>query len=143
MKKVCAVVLAVATMALAGCPKSGAYRPNHSLDRDRYEVSCEGDFDQPPVLSSGKAPYFPVSMLSPGMVDDRRMRHLPLKWTVTTTFMVGVDGKTSAIQATPTQPQSFSDHVAIAVRSWRFVPASKDGVAVASQCSNEIGYSVD
>ena len=143
MKKTCAVAFAVSTLVLAGCPQNEALRPNRTLDSNRYEVSCEGDFDQPPALSNGKAPYFPISMLSPGVVEDRKMRHLPLQWKVTTKFTVGADGKTSAIQATPTQPQSFSDHVVIAVRSWRFVPASKGGVPVASQCANEFGYALD
>jgi hypothetical protein len=139
VNKPTAIACAVAMLALAGCPRTGALRPNRALAADVQGV-CEGDFDQAPRLSSGKSPYFPISMLSASVVEDRKTRHLPLTWSVTTTFTVAADGRTAAIRATPTQPQSFSDHVVVAVRSWRFQPARKDGVALASQCTNEFGF---
>lgn len=138
-----ALAAAVLAVPLVGCPGTGAYRPDRALDGDRFDVSCEGDFDSAPRLAAGRTPVFPIRMLNPETIADRKIRHLPMEWAVTTTFNVGVDGKTSAIASTPTSPQSFSDHMAVAVRSWRFVPASRDEVPVASRCTSLFTYRLD
>lgn len=139
-EQLAAVVLA---LSLAGCPGTGAYRPDRALDQDRFDLACEGDFDQAPVLAAGKTPVFPIRMLNPETIADRKIRHLPMEWAVTTTFNVGIDGKTSAIASTPTSPQSFSDHMVVAVQSWRFVPASRNGLPIASRCSSRFVYRLD
>lgn len=134
---------AIVLATLAGCPSTGAYRPNQQLDSNRFNLSCEGDFDQPPVLSSGKTPVFPIGMLNPDVIEDRKIRHLPMKWPVTSAFIVGVDGRTSGIQATATSPPSFSNHMVVAVRTWRFMPAARNGTPVESRCKSNFVYGLE
>jgi len=137
--------LAVGGLAvvLAGCPDSGAYRPNQTLDARRFNITCEGEFEQEPALSAGRTPVFPVGMLNPTLIEDRKTRHLPMTWPVTTTFTVGADGRTSEIKASPTTPASFGNHMVVAVQSWRCVPASRGGVAMPSRCSSDFVYRLD
>lgn len=134
--------VALAALLVAACAHPDHYRPNRPLDAERFSVSCEGDFEQGPTLAAGKSPVYPVRMLNPDVIEDRKIRHLPMEWWVTTSFTVGADGATSEVRSTPTSPQSFGDHMTIAVRSWRFEPASKQGVAVSSRCSSRFGFSL-
>lgn len=143
MKKDFRLAIFVSSALLAACAHPDHYRPNQPLDAERFSVSCEGDFEQEPTLATGKSPVFPVRMLNPDVIEDRKIRHLPMEWWVTTNFAVSAEGRTSEIHSTPTSPQSFSDHMTIAVQSWRFVPAKKDGVAVPSRCSSRFGFSLE
>lgn len=115
-------MLALALPCLAACaPSENTYRPNRPMNAGRqFDVACEAG--QSPRMVSGKSPVFPVGMLNPYVIDDRRTRHLPMKWEVTTTFDIDAAGKTRNVVSTPTTPQSFSDHMTIAVRAWRFTP---------------------
>lgn len=137
------LLIACVLAGMAACAQPGHYRPNHPLDAERFGLRCDGDFDQAPGLLAGKSPVFPVGMLNPEVIEDRKIRHLPLEWWVDTTFSVDADGRASDVHATPTSPQTFSDHMVVAVKSWRFTPASKDGVAVASRCSTRFGYTLE
>ncbi|HEY1140925.1 MAG TPA: energy transducer TonB [Lysobacter sp.] len=136
--------MAIAGLAIlvAACTSPGHMRANRPLDTKDLDVQCQGDFDSAPVLVSGRSPVFPIGMLNPDVVENRKIRHLPMEWSVTTTFVVEADGRTADVRATPTSPQSFSDHTAIAVKSWRFTPATKGGGPVAVHCSNLFGYSL-
>lgn len=143
MKKGQRINTVIMVVMLVACARPDHYRPNQPLDADRFSVACEGDFDQGPTLAAGKSPVYPIRMLNPDVIEDRKIRHLPMEWWVTTSFTVGVDGRTSDVRSTATSPQSFSDHMTIAVRSWRFVPASKSGAAIPSLCSSRFGFSLD
>ncbi len=74
-------------------------------------------------------------MLDPDAIEDRQIRHLPMEWWVSTAFTAGTDGRAADVRATPTSPQSFSNHMVVAVKSWRFAPATREGNAVASRCT--------
>lgn len=71
------VTLALGLTACTTAPNS--YRANSSLDPADYTVECAGDFDQPPRLLAGKVPVFPANMLNPTLIDDRKVRRLPMK----------------------------------------------------------------
>jgi hypothetical protein len=136
------VAIAGLAILVAACADPGHMRANRPLGTEDIDLQCEGDFDSAPVLVSGKSPVFPVGMLNPHVIEDRKIRHLPMEWSVTTTFVIEADGRTADVRTTPTSPQSFSEHMAIAVKSWRFTPATRDGGPVAVHCSNLFGYSL-
>jgi hypothetical protein len=134
------ISLAVAAILAVACASPNHVRPNRELDSEDFDLRCEGDFDQAPVLLAGKSPVFPIGMLNPDVIEDRKIRHLPMEWSVTTTFTVGADGRAAEVRATPTSPPSFSNHMVVAIKSWRFAPATRDGNAVASRCKTLFGY---
>jgi hypothetical protein len=130
------ISLLLLSLAVAGCMSQPTnFRANTSIDPVRYGVACEGEYEQPPQLASGKVPIYPISMLNPALIEDRKVRHLPMEWPVTSTFTVGADGSTAAIQSTVTTPVSFGQHMTVAVRSWRFTPARAAGQAVPAKCT--------
>jgi TonB family protein len=130
------IVSGAALVLLAGCAASGhSYRPNRDLDTERFDVACTGDFDQAPRLVAGKSPVFPIRMLNPDVVEDRKIRHLPMEWPVTTSFGVDAEGRTTDVRSTASDPPSFGNHMTVAVKQWRFQPATRDGAAMPSRCS--------
>ncbi|GAB3372470.1 hypothetical protein GCM10027431_22760 [Lysobacter rhizosphaerae] len=129
------ISLLLLSVSMAGCvSQPTTFRANTSINPARYRVVCEGEYEEPPQLASGKAPVYPISMLNPALIEDRKVRHLPMEWPVTSTFTVGADGSTDAIQSTVTTPVSFGEHMTLAVRSWRFTPARAGDEAVPAKC---------
>lgn len=130
-----------ATIALLlALPTATAFaeRPNRTLRG--IPLACEGDFDVAPVLAKGKTPITPISMLSPGILDDRFIRDLPLEWVVKTTFEVDADGRTRQVRSTATDPPAFARHVNAAVTAWRFRPATRGGAAVPVTCKTSLRF---
>lgn len=136
------IATALLAAGLAGCATpENVYRPNRTLAADRgFDIACDGDYDKAPKLASGKSPVFPIRMLSPDVVEDRKVRRLPMEWPVTTQFDVDAEGRTANVRSTATSPQSFSDHMTVAVRGWRFDAAQAAGNAVTSQCKVTFTY---
>jgi uncharacterized lipoprotein YmbA len=134
----------VAALLLSGCASdANTYRPNRPLnDHRQFAVACDSAHDQAPKMVYGKSPVFPVGMLNPYVIDERKTRHLPMEWEVTTTFDVAADGRTRNVHSTATDPQSFSDHMTVAVRAWRFTPAMAGDVAVESRCEVNFRYAL-
>jgi len=128
--------VAVLAIALAGCAsRPDTFRANTTIDPARYAVTCEGEYEAPPRLASGKAPVYPVGMLNPALIEDRKVRHLPMRWPVNATFTVDAGGHTTDIESTPTTPAAFGQHMTLAVRSWRFTPAQAGDEAVPAKCT--------
>jgi hypothetical protein len=94
--------------------------------------SClRGSFDVPPELLSGTRPRFPVGELllaksGKAMVD----------------YEVLTDGSARFLRGTA-ENAWFTTHAAIALRDWRFRPAQKDGVPVATVCRTEFVFRID
>lgn len=141
---VAGVGLSLLMAVASGCVSQPvSFRANTTIDPSRYPVECEGDFDEAPQLASGKVPVYPVSMLDPTVVEDRKTRHLPMEWLVESTFTVSPDGSTQEVASTATTPASFGQHMTIAVRTWRFVPAKASGAAVPAQCTAAFKFTLD
>ena len=135
IRRTSAVLVAAGSIALCACAaQPRTQRANTAIDPDRYAVACEGAFDQAPRLQSGKVPVYPVSMLNPELIEDRKIRRLPMQWPVESTFTVTPAGLATDVRSTPTVPASFGQHMTIAVRSWRFAPAQAAGTAVPARC---------
>lgn len=138
--RVCvALLLAVAT----GCAADPARVRADTALPPGHGVSCEGDFDVPPRFVSGKSPLFPASTLqNPDFIEDRKIRHLPLHWQVTTRFDVRADGSTSNVRSTRTDPPFFATHTNAAIARWRFEPATRDGAPASAACSYLLEFSI-
>ena len=137
MKTRCLVLAAVLYMMPAD-----AKRPNRDLKAAELPLACEGEFDVPPTLRKGKTPVMPVSMLSPGLLNDRVIKRLPLHWDVETTFRVDKDGKPKEIRSSATDPPQFARHMNAAVGGWRFEPASLQGVPAAARCAASMRFEI-
>lgn len=129
--------LAAGLALLAGCTfgENRYLRPNESIVDDGVAPECSGDFDTAPVLVAAKAPVYPIRMLNPTLIEDRKTRRLPMAWQVDSSFEVGPDGVPVKVRSTTTDPASFGQHTSIAIRAWRFTPATRDGTPVAAACT--------
>ena len=134
--------LAACMAALAGCTfgSNDYLRPDESIVDDGVAPECSGDYDTAPVLVAARAPVFPVSMLNPTLVEDRKTRHLPMSWQVDSRFEVGPDGVPAEVRSSATDPASFGHHTTIAIRAWRFAPATRAGVPVAASCTFAMSF---
>lgn len=131
------------TLAIAGCSAAtGSLRPDTYLPGG-YAIDCQGEFDTPPRLLSGKSPIFPASVYNPEFIDDRKIRHLPLQWRVDTQFDVLADGNTKNIRSSATQPAFFATHTNAAIQAWRFAPATRAGEAVPAKCTQVLNFHLD
>lgn len=130
---------------LAGCATQpdNTYHMRHTLDPERLGIECEGDFDQAPRLRSGKAPVFPVTMLNPTLVEDRKTRHLPMRWDIESTFVVDASGTPRQVTSTQTDPPSFGRHATIAISQWRFTPATREAAPVDARCAFAFHFALD
>jgi len=124
-----------------GCGQG--YSMRNTLDGERLGIERVGDFDQDPQLQFGKAPVFPITMLNPTLIDDRKTRHLPMHWDIESKFLVDVSGTRRQITSTETDPPSFGRHASIAKSQWRFKPASRDGGPVDASCTFAFSFALD
>jgi TonB family protein len=76
----------------------------------------EGYFDTPPRLIFGKMPVYPIRAAISGVPA-----------TVTVRYTIGADGSTRDIEVIGGSGKPFSTHAVIAVREWRFEPATLGG----------------
>lgn len=138
---------AIVVAALAGCTNGAMrdktqMRPDESLPAG-HDVTCEGDFDTAPRLLSGKAPVFPASTLSNlEFIEDRKIRRLPLDWTVNSRFDVLDGGTTANVRSNRTEPAFFATHTNAAISAWRFQPATRGGVPVPAACTYVLNFSI-
>jgi hypothetical protein len=130
---------------LAGCatPADNTYHMRNTLDGERLGIECQGDFDQEPKLYSGKAPVFPITMLNPTFIDDRKTRHLPMRWDIESSFVVDVSGKPAQVTSTETDPPSFGRHATVAISQWRFTPATRESSPVEARCAFAFHFALD
>jgi hypothetical protein len=101
---------------------------------------CEGEerLDRRPRLISGRAPVFPLTV---GLGNkDQALQAPGESREVVTSFTIGVDGTTSEVSSTRTDPDVYARHANHAVLRWRFEPAIRDGEPVAVRCSHWFGF---
>ena len=101
---------------------------DRSLDPTKISAHGASSADHPPKFVSGKAPVYPISMLLSGKGGRCVIE-----------FTVGTDGKAKEFKVL-SPPSKFSDHAIIAVSSWVFEPATKDGVPVEQRLQQSFSY---
>lgn len=84
--------------------------------------------DRPPRFVSGKSPVYPISMLL-----SRKGGGCTIEFTV------GIDGKPKEFTVV-SSPGKFADHAIIAIGSWTFEPAMKDGVPVEARVRQTFSF---
>jgi hypothetical protein len=112
-------------------PFGRPYDPANAMAPVVVRSCLRGSFDVPPELLSGTRPRFPVGELllaksGKAMVD----------------YEVLTDGSARFLRGTA-ENAWFTTHAAIALRDWRFRPAQKDGVPVATVCRTEFVFRID
>ncbi len=120
------------TACLAGCatPPLGESRANTAVDPAYMVGPAHPDWDTPPKLIHGKAPVYPVSRLVAGQ-DGRTI----------IAYTIGSDGKPGDFEVVETDDKVFADHAIIAVRTWRYQPATKGGAAISARVEHPFVYS--
>lgn len=108
------LVLVACTPGGTGIQRAGSMMdPRHF---DAALAGVEGYFDTPPQLIFGKMPVYPVRAAISGVPAE-----------VTFRFTIGADGTTRDIEVIGGSGPPFSTHTVIAVREWRFKPATLGG----------------
>jgi TonB family protein len=102
---------------------------NHTLDPAKINSPDLSSVDHAPKFVSGKAPVYPISMLLSGKGGSCVIE-----------FTVGIDGKAKEFKVL-SPPNKLADHAIIAVKSWVFEPATKDGVPVEARLKQSFSYS--
>lgn len=116
----------LAVLLLAGC--AGTREPTQRADRAMAPGSVVGpasvQWDTPARLLSGKSPAYPIGQFVTGKGGYAEVA-----------FTVAPDGTTRDIKVVDADQPAFGNHLALAVKDWRFEPARKDGQPVASPLS--------
>ena len=125
-----ATVGLASALLVSACAYEGTQRPGRPMDKVPLKGCDTRDSDTPPVLLEGDAPIYPA--------ED--------KWSgkqgsATVTFIINADGSTTIVQATSEEDKYFAGHTALAIRDWRFKPATRDGRAVATRCTLTMNFS--
>jgi len=127
-KAILAALLSLGSLAcFAGAPPT-VVLPNRSLSPANVSPGAMPGTDHPPRFVSGKAPVYPISLLLSGKGGSCAIE-----------FTVGVDGKAKDFKIL-SAPDKFADHAIIAVGSWVFAPATKDGVPVEARMRQSFSY---
>lgn len=119
----------LAALLVAAC--AGTSEPVQRADRAMAPGSVVGpqsqQWETPARLLSGKSPAYPIEQFVTGKTGYAEVG-----------FTVAQDGTTRDIEIVDADQAAFGRHLAIAVKDWRFDPATKDGQPVASR----LGYSL-
>jgi periplasmic protein TonB len=103
--------------------KSGAPLPVG----ESFGTNQSKEYDQPPILTSGDMPIYPISKALSGKSG-----------AAVIAFTIGEDGKTRDLSVKDTSGEVYSRHAMIAIREWRFQPALKNGAPVAVRTQQTI-----
>ena len=89
-------------------------------------------WDSPASLLSGKSPSYPIGLFMTGKTGYAEVA-----------FTVLEDGSTRDIRIVEAEHPAFGNHLAIALRDWRFEPARKNGHAVESRLSYALCFEIE
>ncbi|MBT7866986.1 MAG: energy transducer TonB [Opitutales bacterium] len=73
-------------------------------------------------------------------VYSDRMRQSGVKGFVDIVLIVGIDGKTTAIEVIDSSYMAFVDPAVDALKKWKFRPAGKDGMTMALKVRQKIMF---
>lgn len=129
-----AVASAALTLALAACTPGGTSMQRAGSVMDPRHVNAvlegvEGYFDTPPRLVFGKVPVYPIRAAISGIPASVSLR-----------YTIGADGRTRDIEVIGGSGKPFSTHAVIAVREWRFEPATLGGEPVPFTVEQSISF---
>lgn len=129
-----AIGSATLALALAACTPGGTsmQRAGSVMDPRHFNAvleGVEGYFDTPPRLVFGKMPVYPIRAAMSGIPASVSLR-----------YTIGADGKTRDIEVIGGSGKPFSTHAVIAVREWRFEPATLGGDPVPFTIEHSIDF---
>jgi TonB family protein len=117
-------IVLVATLVLCGCstplPFEGEPMPPEQVTAFMKVATPASKYDTPPKFLRGFAPFFPQAAEREGHWGYAELD-----------FVVGNDGSTSDIRLVRATAYDFAQEAAVAVRKWKFSPATKNGRPVA------------
>lgn len=132
MKTKGVAAISLAAFALAGCGVIKPWDENSAPSGAPMREWREGrgvseEYDVGPRFLNGSAAIYPFTEALNGQPGAVLLR-----------FTIGVDGKTRDIKVLSSSKPVFGGHAALAVKSWVFAPAQKNGQPV--EATVEEGY---
>lgn len=125
-------ILTVTLVAACGGTREATQRSDRSMAPGSLVAPQSEQWDTPASLLSGKTPAYPISLFVTGKTGYAEV-----------TFTVAQDGSTRDIKVIEADQPAFGDHLAIAVRNWRFEPARKNGLAIASSLNYGLCFEIE
>lgn len=117
-------VCLLAILLIAGCSgtRQSVQRADRAMAPGSVVAPESAQWDTPASLLSGNSPLYPIEQLMTGKAGYAEVA-----------FTVDPEGKTRDIEVVRADQPAFGNHLAIAVKGWRFEPSRKDGHPVASR----------
>lgn len=125
-------ILIVTLVAACGGTREDSQRSDRAMAAGSLVAPPSEQWDTPASLLSGKTPAYPISLFVTGKTGYAEV-----------VFTVAQDGSTRDIKVIEADQPAFGDHLAIAVRNWRFEPARKDGQAIASTLNYGLCFEIE
>lgn len=110
------LLLLLVLALIAGCAGQPVQMSGKPLPVGPLDVPPSDAFDSPPELISGKAAVYPIS----------KALNRSNGWA-TVEFTIDENGATKDLKVVDASEEIFGRHLMIAIRSWQFKPALKDG----------------
>jgi TonB family protein len=125
------VLVAGALLAACAANRPPEQRANRPMPPGSIVGAPSPQWDTPARLKSGDAPIYPIGQLLNGKVGHAKMA-----------FTVAEDGSTRDIRVGEATSAVFGRHAAIAVKGWRFEPATLHGLPVASSLDIDLSFDI-
>ena len=113
IKALCLFAALIVSTAAAASP-GHTDRPDTRLNPSDIVFDSNPQWDTPPELLSGRLPIYPISQ-----VLARK------EGVATIQYTIGADGIPKNVMVQSASDRRFGNHAVIAVRAWKFRPATK------------------
>ena len=128
----CAFCILTVLLAACGGTREATQRADRAMAPGALVAPQSEEWDTPATLVSGKSPAYPISLFLTGKTGYAEIA-----------FTVAQDGSTRDIEIVDADLPAFGNHLAIAVRNWRFEPARKNGQAISSRLNYGLCFMIE
>lgn len=125
------VLSAGALLAACAANRPPEPRANRPMPPGSIVGAPAAQWDTPARLKSGDAPIYPIGQLLNGKVGRAKVA-----------FIVAEDGSTRDIRVGEATNAVFGRHAAVAVKDWRFEPATLHGRPAASNLDIDLSFDI-
>lgn len=102
---------------------------NSPVDPSSFVFPDDSQWDSPPVLVSGNNAVYPISLVLAGIQGNAVLE-----------FTIDTDGEAKDISIESATDRGFADHAILALKDWKFKPATKNGVPVEARVTRTFTF---